>query len=65
MKLQCNRCRKVFTGVDECDAEIKFNMHECKAQGRTLDELSDHELMLIVTGEKTENEVWNDRGRGA
>jgi hypothetical protein len=65
MRLKCNRCRKLFTGKDEYDAEMKFNMHECKVDGRTLDELTDHELMLIITGEKTENEVWNDRVKGA
>lgn len=61
MKLQCTRCRKVFTGKDEYEAEMGFNLHDCKVRGRSLEDLTDAELLLIINGEKTEDQIWNEK----
>lgn len=61
VKLQCSRCKITFDGIDEHDAEVKFNNHNCKYRGRTLHDLTDLELCQIISGEKTEEQIWNER----
>lgn len=59
--ITCSRCKGQFTGKTEYDAEIAFDMHECKVNGHTIDELTDEELTALVRGEKTEEQIWSER----
>lgn len=61
MRLRCSRCKKLFDGIDEHDAEVKFNAHNCKVKGRSLHGLTDEELLQIINGEKTEEQIWNEK----
>jgi hypothetical protein len=61
--ITCSRCGGKFTGRSEYDAEIAFDMHECVVGGHTIDELTDEELTALVRGEKTEEQIWAERGR--
>jgi hypothetical protein len=57
MKIQCSRCKKIITGRDEYEAEVKFDLHRCEGM-RSLDNMPDDLLKKMVHDEITEDEAW-------
>lgn len=56
-KIVCNKCGQTFTGKTEYDSEIEYNDHKCIENGSTLHDLTESELIQIIKGEKTEEEI--------
>ena len=57
----CNRCGQTFSGNSEYDLEIEYNNHECINNGSTLHDLTEEELIQIIKGEKTEEEIRKEK----
>jgi hypothetical protein len=60
-KIVCSKCVRTFTGNSDYDAEIEFNNHECIENGRILHDLTEDELIQIIKGEKTEEEIRKEK----
>jgi hypothetical protein len=64
MNIVCSRCNQMFSGYSEYSAEKEFNLHECVKDGRSLEDLTQEELMDIITSDdqaKREAEIWAAR----
>ena len=43
------------------DSEMEYNNHECIEDGSSLHVLTESELNQIIIGEKTEEEIWQEK----
>ena len=57
----CNKCGQTFIGNSDYDAETEYNNHECIEDGSSLHVLTESELTQIIIGEKTEDEIWQEK----
>ena len=57
----CNKCGQTFSGNSEFESEIEYNNHECIENGSSLRDLTEEELVQIINGEKTEEEVKKEK----
>ena len=55
------KCGQMIIGNSDYDAEIEFNNHECIENGSSLPDLTEEELIQIIKGEKTEEEVKKEK----
>lgn len=60
-KIVCNKCGQTFIGDSEYDSEIEYNNHECIEIGSSPHELTESELIQIIKGEKTEEEIRKEK----
>jgi hypothetical protein len=51
----------VFIGNSDYDAEIEYNNHECIENGNSLHDLTEEELIQIIKGEKSEEEIKKEK----
>jgi len=60
-KIVCNKCGQTFFGNSEYDSEIEYNNHDCIENGSSLHDLMEEELIQIIKGEKTEEEIRKEK----
>ena len=60
-KIVCSKCGQAFNGNSDYDAEMEYNDHECIENGSSLRDLTEEELIQIIKGEKTEEEVKKEK----
>lgn len=60
-KIVCNKCGQTFIGKSEYDSEIEYDNHKCIENGSTLHEQTEAELIQIIKGEKTEEEIRKEK----
>ena len=60
-KIVCSKCGQAFNGNSDYDAEMEYNDHECIENGSSLPDLTEEELIQIIKGEKTEEEVKKEK----
>jgi len=54
---KCSRCKKVFSGADEYEAESKYSAHRC-AGLRPLSQMPTHILTQLAHKKITEQKAW-------